>query len=265
MKILKSAIILLFITLTFTNCSTDDDSNEFWDAITVADEFKAATFVFSSTEIGTCDEHGEHNLNAVLNSEISNITGSSVNGLVLFPSITDPLYNHISEELKFLYDQNGDQTFNSFPSFVDDMNCFDIDSLAWYNSIETTINRVPLISLGKKNSLKGDQQTIYIRGIYNDNVSSSHSIALYLFKKSLGANQKIISGQTIYKTHKNVIYSGATNTYGKVLSAKNKSEEFHEKFQFDLNNVPSAHIGYAVIIYELKDGKPVGIINSLIL
>jgi hypothetical protein len=262
MKIIKPTLILLLFTFIFTNCSTDDDTDEFWDGVNVSNKFKAATFVFSSTEIGSCDKHGENNLNAVINSEINNIAGNSVNGLVLFPSITDPLYNHISEELKFLYDQNGDQTFKSFPSFVDDMNCFDIDSLSWYNSIELTTNRTPLISLGTKTSLKGDQQTIYVRGIYNEGVSRSHSIALYLFKKSIGANQKTTTGQTIYKTHENVVYSGATNTYGKVLESKSKSEEFHSKFQFDLNNVPISEIGFAVIVYELTNGKPTAVINS---
>ena len=265
MKIIKSTFILMIITFSLTNCSTDDDSDEFWDNINVNNEFKSTVFVFSSTEIGTCHEHGEKNLDAILNSKISNIPGSSVNGFLLFPSPTDPLYNPVSEELKFLFDQNGDQTFNSFPSFVDDMGCFDIDSLGWYNSIKTTINKTPMISLGKKLSLKGNQQTIYIKGVYNQNLSTEHSIALYLFNKSKGAQQKTISGQTIYKTHKNIIYSGATHTYGKELSPNNKNKEFHEKFQFDVDNTNSTDIGYLVIIYERKNGKPIGIINSLIL
>ena len=265
MKIIQSTFILIIITFSLTNCTTDDDSDKFWDSINVSNEFKSTVFVFSSTEIGTCYEHGENNLKAILNSEISNIAGSSVNGFLLFPSPNDPLYNPVSEELKFLFDQNGDQTFNSFPSFVDDMICFDIDSLNWYNSIKTTINRTPIISLGKKLSLKGNQQTIYIKGVYNQSLSTEHSIALYLFHKSKGAQQKIISGQKIYKSHKNVIYSGATHTYGKELSPNNEKKEFHEKFQFDLNNANSTDIGYVVIIYERKDGNPVGIINSLIL
>ena len=263
MKILQ--LILIIITFTLTNCTTDDESDEFWDSISVSNKFRSTIFVFSSTEIGTCHEHGEINLNKILNSEIENITGSLINGFLLFPSTTDPLYNPVSEELKFLFDQNGDQTFNSFPSFVDDMNCFDIDSLGWYNSIETTLNRTSIISLGKEYSSEGNQQTIYIKGVYNQNFPTEHSIALYLFNKSKGAEQKTISGETVYKTHKNVIYSAATNTYGKELSPNNKNQEFREKFQFDLGNINLSNIGYLAIIYELKDGKPMGIINSLIL
>ena len=225
MKILQSTFILIIIAFTLINCTTDEGSDEFWDNISVSNKFKSTVFVFSSTEIGTCYEHGETNLNKILNSEIGNIAGSSVNGFLLFPS-DGPLYNPVSEELKFLFDQDGDQTFNSFPSFVDDMICFDIDSLSWYNSIKTTINRTPIISLGKKLSLKGNQQTIYIKGVYNQSLSAEHSIALYLFNKSNGAQQKTISGQTIYKSHKNVIYSGATHTYGKELSTNNEKKEF---------------------------------------
>lgn len=265
MKILQSTLILTIITFTLTNCTTNDESDEFWNSINVSNKFKSTVFVFSSTEIGTCYEHGEINLNKILNSEIENIAGSSINGFLLFPSTTDPLYNPVSEELKFLFDQNGDQTFNSFPSFVDDMNCFDIDSLGWYNSIETTLNRTSIISLGREYSLEGNQQTIYVKGIYNQNLPAKHSIALYLFNKSKGAEQKTISGETVYKIHKNVIYSAATNTYGKELSPNNKNQEFREKFQFDLGNINSSNIGYLAIVYELKDGKPIGIINSLIL
>lgn len=264
MKILKSAFILSIITFTLANCTTDDESDEFWNDIKVNNEFQSTIFVFSSTEIGTCYEHGENNLNLILDSKINNISGNYVNGFLLYPSTTDPLYNPISEELKFLFDQNGDQTFNSFPSFVDDMNCFDIDSLSWYNSIETTLNKTPIISLGKKHVVKGNQQTIYIKGYYNENLSKSHSVALYIFNKSKGANQKTNTGQTVFKTHKNVIYSGATNTYGKQLSEKNKNQEFHEKFQFDIDNSNPSEIGYVVIIYELNEGgKPIKIINSL--
>ena len=125
------------------------------------------------------------------------------------------------------------------------------------------MNKTPIISLGQKSNLKSNQQTLYIKGVYNQSTSISHSIALYLFRKSKGENQKTATGNIIYKTHKNVIYSGATSSYGQVLSSKNKSDEFHVKFQFDLNNVPSSEIGYLAIIYKLEEGKPVGIINSL--
>lgn len=263
MNLLKITFILLSVTITFSSCGADDSSDEFWDEISVSKKFKPVSFVFSSTEIGTCDNHGQSNLESVLKSEVKNINGSSINGMMLFPSITDPLYNPISEELKFLYDENGNQTFKSFPSFVNDMNFFDIDSLNWYESIESSLSKTPLISLGQKSTLKSDQQTIYIRGIYNKSTSTSHSIALYLFRKSQGANQKTSTGETIYKTHKNVIYSGATSSYGQVLSSKNTSEEFHAKFQFNLNNVSPTEIGYIAIVYKLANGKPIEILNSI--
>jgi|TARA_B100000795_G_scaffold269915_1_gene261114 hypothetical protein len=263
MNLYKITFIIFSSVLTFSSCGTNDSSDYFWDEISVSGKFRPVSFVFSSTEIGTCYNYGQYNLEKVLKSQIQNIDGKAVNGMMLFPSVTDPLYNPLSEELKFLYDENGNQTFKSFPSFVNDMNFFAFDSVSWYQSIENNLSKTPIISLGQKSALKDDQQTIYIKGIYNKKTSSSHSIALYLFRKSKGANQKTPAGTTVYKIHKNVIYSAVTESYGKILSSKNKSEEFHAKFQFDLNNVPSSQISYLVIIYKLNDGKPVEVINSI--
>lgn len=263
MKLLKSSIIILLASFTFSSCSSDDDSDEFWDAINVSSQFKPVVFVFSSTEIASCDQHGQANLEYLLASNIQNIDGKDVNGMMLFPSITDPLYNPVAEELKFLYDENGSQSFKSFPSFVHNMSFFDIDTLSWHSSIESNLSTTPLISLGQKNSLKNDQQTIYIKGKYNKHVNSSHSIALYLFRKSRTANQKTTTGSSISKSHKNVIYSAVTNSYGQILPAKNKSEELHAKFQFDLSGIPSNEVGYLAVVYKLNDGKPVEVINSL--
>ena len=80
MKILKLTPILLLFALTFTSCNSDDETDEFWRGISISNNFKSTAFVFYSTEIGTCDEHGENNLEAVLKSNI--------NTCLLFPRST---------------------------------------------------------------------------------------------------------------------------------------------------------------------------------
>lgn len=263
MKVMKNLIFTSLCSLILFSCGEDESSNEFWNEIDVSAQRNTFSLVFSSSDVGTCFDHGENNLEKVTNSEIDNINGSKVIGVVAFPSITDNLFSPAAEELKFIFDGNGNGTFQSYPALINDNICFNIDSLAWHESIKDDIAEPATISLGSKTSLKGSTQTVYVKGVYNKSLSTPHSIALYVIEKSKTGNQKNNLGSTVPVAHKNVLRSSATNTFGKNLSSAQSSEEFHEKFQFELDNVQSSEIYFVAVVYSVSNNTPSGVINCI--
>lgn len=263
MKLMKKSIIPALFSLLLFSCGEDDSSNEFWDEINVSANKKAFPIVFSSSEVGTCFEHGESNLRKVEDSKVQDINGSNVNGVIAFPSITDPLFTPVAEELKFVFDGNGNGTFQNFPALINDMECFNIDSLNWHQSIISHLNEPAKISLGYKTSLKKSTQTIYVKGVYNEDVSTSHSIALYSIEKVKQGSQKDGSGANVTVTHRNVLTSAITNTNGKTLSSAQKSNEFHEKFQFEIVEQLANNTQYIAVVFSLTNDSPDGVINCI--
>lgn len=264
MKPFKYTALLVFaIVLCLTGCGDNDESDEFWEAISLINKSKTVAFVFSSTEIDKCGEHAQPNLEKVLNDKKTNIKSSKVNGFMLFPSITDKLYSTVAEELKFLYDNNGNGTFKAYPSFVSNMTCLDIDTISWFDSLEVATSQLSPITMGTRESSNGNQFTVYVKGKYSSPISKPHSVALYLYKNKIEGTQNTLASGVKNFTHKNVIFSSITNTYGKNLSAAQSNEEFHEKFNFDLSDESRDEVGILIIVFELKDGVPYSVINSL--
>lgn len=262
-KLTYLPILIVLAVFGLSSCGEDDESDEFWNVIPLIDKSKSVAFVFSSTEIDKCGEHAQPNLEKVLNGKKTEIKSDKVNGYMLFPSISDELYSPAAEELKFIFDENGNNTFKSYPSFVGNMHCFDIDTSKWFDTLAYTTSLISPIILGTRETTKGSQSTIYIKGKYSQDISNPHSVAVYLFKKQLQGTQNTIANGEINFSHKNVIYSSITNSYGKKLPSSQANDEMKEKFNYDLTGQSRENIGVLIVIYELTDGIPSGVLNSL--
>lgn len=250
------AIIFLFI-----RCAPEEEKDTFWSEINMNTEYQPFIFVFSDTQIPICAEHGQPKLEKILNGEIGGIASKNINGFMMYPSILDPQYSIVAEELKFLFDQNGNNTLTTWPAYVNDLTCFNIDSTSWHTSIKNTQNKAPNLKLGIKTSPGDQNMKIYVRGVYTASVAK-HSIAVYVYRKSELANQDTYSGNEHF-TLRNKIISSLTPTLGKELPANSTGQEFREMFTLNTSGETLSNLGVVVVVYNLNSNTPTDIINSI--
>jgi hypothetical protein len=86
-------------------CAPEEEKDTFWSEMNMYSDYQPFIFVFSDTQIPICAELGQPKLEEILNGEINGIAPKRTNGFMMYPSILDPQYSIVAEELKFLFDQ----------------------------------------------------------------------------------------------------------------------------------------------------------------
>ncbi len=258
---LKRILKFVAIILLFTNCKPKEEQETFWNDINTKSEYQPFLFVFSNTQVPSCAEYAQPQLEKILNGEIKDIVSKNINGFMMYPSILDPQYSNIAEELKFIFDQNGNNTLTSWPAYINDLICFNLDSNSWHTSIKNSQSKTPSIKLGVKSTIVNEEVKIYLKGEYTKSVSN-HSIAVYTYRKSELTNQKTYSGTEII-TLKNKIISSLTPTVGKSLDNNSSGQEFQEIFTLNTTGETLSNLGIVAVIYGLDNQTPKEVINSI--
>tara|TARA_B100000963_G_C22598825_1_gene659228 strand:- start:1167 stop:1961 length:795 start_codon:yes stop_codon:yes gene_type:complete len=251
----------ILILFCLSGCVPEDQTDVFWNSINTKEKYTPFVFVFSNTQIPTCAKHAQPKLEKILNGDINDIISEDVNGCMMFPSILDPQYSNIAEELKFLFDQNGNNTFNTWPAYVNNLTCYNIDSTIWYESIRNSQNQSPTLKLGIKSTASNKEIKIYVKGEYSSSVSE-HSVAVYAYRKSELANQTTDSGSENFRVKNKIIYA-LTPTIGKSLNSNSPGEEFREVFTLEISNEDLSNLGFIAVVYHLENNVPFEVINSI--
>lgn len=253
------SFLLIFITIA--GCKPSDNSTEFWDNIPTSPFYKPFVFVLTSSKLPTAAEYGQPKLERLLNDKIAGIPANSINAVMMHGSSSDSYYSNIAEELKFLFDQNGNGTLNTIPAYFSDLVCYNIDSNSWYNGIRSDMQKTARVALGVYTELDGNDLRVYVKGTYNASVSD-HNLAVYLYKKTEDGIQTTSDGQKPYVI-KNRVYGALTPTMGTAIGFKNSGDEFRENFTYQ-GNMSLSQLGILCVVYETVNDVPVGVINSFV-
>lgn len=258
----KNLSLILLLIVVILACRPESETDAFWDGINTKNKYQPFTFALTSSQIETCASISQPTLTSMLNAEFEGIDNVKINASMMFSSIEDPQYSNIAEELKFLFDLNGNNTFTNYPAFVNNLTCFNTDTASFFESIRTQINSSPKIKLGIKTVIDNNDLNIYVKGEYQDNVTNNHSIAIYIYRKSEWANQVTPSG-TESTRFKNKIISATTPTVGFTLAKNNKGETFRKTGTFTFSSENLSNLGVLAIVYNLENNKPFEVLNSL--
>tara|TARA_B100000674_G_scaffold169731_1_gene136932 strand:- start:1023 stop:1817 length:795 start_codon:yes stop_codon:yes gene_type:complete len=257
----KKSLGFIFILFIITSCIPEDKTDVFWNSITTTNKHQPFVFIFSNTQMPTCAKHGLPQLKQVLNGEIDSINSEDVNSCMMYPSVIDPQYSSTAEELKFLFDQNGNNTFNTWPAYVNNLTCFNNDSNLWYESIKNSQNKISAVNLGIKSTPSNQEIKLYVKGVYTSSVAD-HSVAVYAYRKEELVSQKTDSGSEILTVKNKLIYA-LTPTAGKSLPSNSSGQEFREIFTLNTSGENLSSLGLVAVIYSLKNNVPHEVINSI--
>ena len=258
----KNLSLILLLSIILHGCRIESETGDFWDSINTINKYQPFTFALTSSQIETCASISQPTLTSMLNAEFKGINNATISASMMFSSISDPQYSNIAEELKFLFDLNGNNTFKTYPAFVNNLTCFNTDTGSFFESIRSQINSSPKIKLGIKTAIDNNDLHVYVKGEYQDNITSDHSIAIYIYRKSEWANQVTPSGTESIK-FKNKIISATTPTVGSTLAKNNKGETFRKTGTFNFSSENLSNLGVLAIVYNLENNKPFEVLNSL--
>lgn len=260
MKLIK-LFTLLFVILGIGGCRSSETSNEFWEAIELKNTYTPFTFVFASSQIALSGDVAQNKISAINNGQTSGVNANNVVALMTFPSPSDPQYSPIAEELKFLFDGNGNGSFQNYPAFVEDLVCYDIDTTAWTQGLADSYGNNVAASMGLDVDRTGNIHKVYVRIRYNQTISSNHGCALYIYDDTVLGEQVTSSGTQSPYTFKHVLTSGQTATYGQSIPAKTSEEE--ERLSFTLGTTLRSNQHVVAVLYNYANGKPSSVLNCI--
>ena len=260
-KTLRAFSLLSLILISA--CKSDEE--KFWESVQINENNNSFAFVFTSTNIPFAGEYYSSIINRVESNKVPNVNADRVVFLSMFPSELDPLWNPIAENLKFEYDENGNNTFSNYPAFVNNTVMYNFDTTSFYKSIQDKALVSAPLQVGTL--IKADQGvlTFYVKIKYNVSFSKNHSIAIYLYEKEKVDVQETNSGTNVSFKHKNVYLTSIDNLFfGKKITGTfsidtEKQYEFsHNIGTYNLNN-----LGIATVVYELDNNdKAISVLNS---
>lgn len=260
MTMSKNLWAFLIILVGLSACKPEEESDTFWNEIETSDFYKPFVFVFSNTEIATCAEHAQPKLEQIWNGEATGISPNNVNGVMFFPSVLDNQYSFIAEEIKFLFDANGNNTLETWPAYFNNMFCYNIDSTGWKEAIKPQQTEIPKIKLGLNFGENNSEIRVYVKGEYQSS-ASNHSLAAYVYRKEELGYHETLEGKEL-TTIKNKVIGSMTPTFGKSLDNGNPGDEIREVLSYNLGSESKNNLGVVVVIYQLSGSKPTQVINS---
>lgn len=256
----KKLLSFLIIFSVIIACKPDEEKDTFWESITISELYNPFVFVFSNSDLAVCADHAQPKLESILKGEEAGISPERVNGVMMYPSLLDNQYSYIAEEIKFLFDINGNNTLETWPAYFNSMKCYNIDSTNWLNSIQTQQTNLSSIKLGLDHAINGNELRVYVRGQYLSPANNT-SIAAYVYRKSELGMQETESGKQLI-TFKNKIIGAMTPTFGKLIANGNAGDEIREIVSYSLGAETLSNLGVVVILYEMEGIKPKAVINS---
>ena len=260
MKLIK-LFTLLFVIFGLGGCRPSETSDAFWEAIDLKNTYTPFTFVFASSQIALSGDVAQRKISAIHSGQTSGVNANNVVALMTFPSPSDPQYSPIAEELKFLFDANGNGTFQNYPSFVEDLICYDIDTTAWAQGLVDSYGNNAAASMGLDVDRIGTTHQVRVRIRYNQAISNNHGCALYIYDDTVLGEQVTSSGTLSPYTFKKVLTSGQTATYGQSINAKASEEE--ERLSFTLGTPLKTNQHVVAVLYNYTNGKPSSVLNCI--
>lgn len=259
---LKS-IAILVISAGFISCKKD--KNSYFENMVFNEQSTPLAMLFSSSNIPPAGTYGMPLLDSVKASQISGIDGNSVNFLTLYPQVSDALYNPNAEKFLFRYNDSGDNSFQNFPSFVNNFEIFNYDTDGFKQSIRDFLEKPCPIAVGNVLTTDGQTLKMYIGLKYQQSYSKRHGVAVYIYRKSKISPQKVLPNDEVSNfNHKNILVDFVTPENGRVIVG-NYEKDWENRYELSYNVQDSdvENIGVITAVFELDENDQlIQVVNS---
>ncbi|MFT6715713.1 MAG: hypothetical protein ACJA0Q_000341 [Saprospiraceae bacterium] len=265
-KIYKSqfsmlSVMLLTMFVVFS-CSKKEDERTYWDAVEFTTSNNSFAFLITSSIIPPAGDYGLPVMENVANGGITGLDKERFYYMSLYPQVLDPMYKPFAEKFLFRYDESGDDTFENYPSFVNNLKNFSYELDDFNADVIAHQNSPTSVKVGNLVRANNGILTMYVKLQYVGSFSENHSVAVYLYEKELIASQETIaSGEVSNFIHRNVFSSSVTSQYGDPISGTFESgHETELSFIHDYGTEDITNLGILTVVYKLdSSNEPVGV------
>lgn len=243
-------------------CDSDEKSS-YWDEVVMETNSNSLVFLFTSSSVPPAGDLGLPVMEKTKNGQVTGVDGNKLFYLSLYPRTTDQLYSPFAENLLFKYDENGDNTFEKYPSFVNNLKNYSYDLDPFHASLIEHQNKFSALRVGNLIRAQGTLLKMYVKLNYLIPHDKKHSVAIYIYEKQKVSPQKTIaSGEVANFVHKNVLVGFVGGEmFGTPISGSygmNHKNEF--LFNYDIGEMDIENVGVLTIVYELDDNnQPIGV------
>ena len=259
-KVLSFSFLILILA---ASCSRNEES--YWDSVVHNEKSTAVAMLFTSSLLPPAGSFGPPLMDSISGGLITGINADQVHCISLYPQVTDPLYNPKAETLLFRYNDAGDNTFQDYPSFLNNFEIFNYDTEGFKQSIRDFQAQNAPIGIGAVLTSSRSTLNMYISLKYLEQYSKDHGIVVYLYRKQKVAPQKVLPNREESDfVHKNLLIDFITPEDGKkIVGTYEKDWENRYEVSYSVDGEDLENIGVLTFVCELDvNGKYSKLINS---
>lgn len=257
---LKYIPIFILTLLILTACPRKEEFN-----YRMNNQKNAFAIVLSNSNNASSGQLAQNILQRVKKNQISGLSNSRVTILALHPSENqEPLNSLTAKAFLNLFNESGDKSFSSYPSFINNLENFNSDEESFITDIKSTLANTADISMGQMLFLDGNTIRVQIKLVYNKDINFNHSIGVYAFYKEIKSPQLTNLGEESNFVHHNVLQHNLTNHYGNFLNSAKKGDELELEYTYSTGSIDLRALGIASVVFQLdENSKPIDVINVI--
>jgi hypothetical protein len=263
-KFYRPLLMVVALLILSASCSHKEDET-YWDSVVLSTASNSVAFLLTSSIIPPAGDYGLPYMEKVANGEIAGLNKDKFFYMSMYPQVSDPLYNPFAENFLFRYDESGDETFDNYPAFVNNLKNFNYELDDFHADVISHQSGASAVRVGNLIRSKSGVLSMYVKLQYPNQFTGNHSVAVYLYEKEKVASQKTInSGEIANFVHKNVLFDFVTTQYGTPINGTFAAEHETEQFySYDYGTRDINNLGVLTVVYKLdSDNKPIGVYTS---
>lgn len=258
-------LLIVVALLTFSASCKKDKEKTYWDSVVLSKATNSVAFLITSSVIPPAGDYGLPYMEKVANGEIAGLNKDNFFYMSMYPQVSDPLYNPFAENFLFRYDESGDESFDNYPAFVNNLKNFNYELEDFHADVISHQNDLSYVRVGNLIRSSSGVLNMYVKLQYVGTFTDNHSVAIYLYEKEKIASQKTINDGVITNfVHKNVFSSFVTTQYGDPINGTFvPGHETELLFTHDYGTKDINNLGILTVVYKLdSNNEPIGVYTA---
>jgi len=204
--------------------------------------------------------------NAALTGVLSGVNASKMHGMLLFPDtfLDTSLYTNTSTVFKGLFDNTGNNSFNSYPSIAEGLVNYGTNYSNWKKAIDSVQNAPAVCGIGMSKDAYGSNINVNVKVDFYSDVNDSVSIALYVVQDEVQAIQIVNPSDTVFTyKHKKVLRLSPNGAFGENISVLPKAgtSQHSSITAFLPPLLKGVTLEYIAVVYKMGTDRPIGVLN----
>ncbi len=204
--------------------------------------------------------------NPALAGTSNGVNANKLHGMLLFPDtfLDSTLFTTTALSFKSMFDNNGNNSFNSYPSIAEGLVNYGTSFNNWKAAIDSVQKTPAVCGIGMSKEVYGNYVNVNVKVDFYNNVNDSVSIALYVVQEEVQAIQIVNPNDTNFKyNHKKVLRFSPNGEFGENIHflPKAGTSQHTTVTVFLPSQFNGASLEYLAVVYKMGESRPTSVLN----